>query len=165
MSHGRIFALTLLVSITAWGQTTSKPVLTDYPALIRVDVPPYPAIARAADISGTVEIQVVVEKGNVVEAQSKSVAVATWRGPALTEDGKRKLGLYLSNSAVENVKSWQFEEENRRTFVVTYVYSIEGQPTSSFEKPKVEFDLATATVIITATPLKPVEIHDPAPLN
>jgi hypothetical protein len=46
-------------------------------------------------ISGAVEIQVVIEKGIVVVAQVKSVVLASWNGPELTDDGKRKVGRYL----------------------------------------------------------------------
>ena len=51
------------------------------------------------------------------------------------------MGLYLSNPSVANVKTWQFQSEDRTTFLVTYVYKIEGEETPLREDPKVELDL------------------------
>lgn len=97
----------------------------------------YPPLARTAHISGTVEIQVTVEKGAVVDAQVKSSSSP-----------------FLSTPAVANVKTWQFQSEDRTSFPVTYVYQIEGKETSLPENPKVELDLPRL-VRVTARPFKP----------
>jgi hypothetical protein len=107
-----------------------------YPNLIRADLPLYPPVARAAHVNGMVEIQVTVERGAVVDAQVKSSS-----SPLLT------------TSAVANVKTWQFQSEDRTTFPVTYVYQTEGEQTPLPENPKIELDLPHL-VKITARPFK-----------
>lgn len=107
-----------------------------YPNLIRAEMPLYPPIARTSHISGTVEIQVTVEKGSVVNTQVKSSASP-----------------FLTNPTVANVKTWQFESGDRATFIVKYVYKIEGRQTSVPENPRLELDLPRF-VRITARPFK-----------
>lgn len=108
-----------------------------YSNLIRADLPLYPPVARAAHVNGTVEIQVTVERGAVVDAQVKSSSSPL-----------------LSTPTVANVKTWQFQSEDRTTFSVTYVYQIEGEQTPLPENPRVELDLPRL-VKITARPFKP----------
>lgn len=130
----------LLFAGSAFGQSAVKTPLSSaahYPKLTHADLPLYPAIAWTAHISGTVEIQVTVERGAVVDAQLKS-------------NGSP----YLSNPSLENVKSWQFQSEDRATFLVTYVYKIEGKETKLPENPKIELDLPSV-VRVTARPFKP----------
>lgn len=146
-----------VLAASAFGQSTvGTPAAqaTHYPTLTRAEVPLYPPIARAAHITGTVEIQVVVEKGAVVDAQVKSVVLAPSDHVVLNEEGKKKVGLYLSNPSLANVKTWQFQSEDRTTFLVTYVYKIEGEETPLPENPKVELDLPRL-VTVTAKPFKP----------
>ena len=59
----RVLIGVFLLAVSAFGQSTADTPATHYPNLIHAEVPPYPPIARAAHITGTVEIQVVVEKG------------------------------------------------------------------------------------------------------
>jgi hypothetical protein len=87
----------------------------------------------ALQLTGTVEIQVMVEKGVVVNAEVKSVNLGPTRD-ALDEEGKKKVSLYFSNSALSNIKTWQFQwEDDPATFSVQYAYRIEGEPTESLE--------------------------------
>jgi len=72
----------------------------------------------------------------------------------LNEEGKKKVGSYLSNPSLANVKTWQFQSEDRTTFLVTYVYKIEGEQTPLPENPKVELDLPRL-VAVTGKPFKP----------
>lgn len=137
----------ILVASTAWSQARH------YPLIAHADLPPYPPIARSAHITGAVEIQVVVEKGAVVDAQVKSIGIDSHNGPPLTEKGKEKIGQYLAVPSLRNIKSWQFEpDEGRSTFVVKYVYRIEGEQTALPENPKIEVDLPV--VRVTARPFK-----------
>jgi hypothetical protein len=150
----------LLLIASALGQSTvgTPPAtqVTHYPAVIRAEVPLYPPIAWAAHFTGTVEIQVTLERGAVVDAQVKSVVLDPSGRVVLNEEGKKRVGLYLSNPSVANVKTWQFEsEEDRTTFLVTYVYKIEGEETPLPENPKVELDLPRL-VTVTARPVKPI---------
>lgn len=152
----RILLGVILLTAAAWGQATpnQEAVEVHYPQLIRADVPLYPAVARAAHITGTVEIQVVVEKGAVTAAQVKSVVIASHNGPALNDEGTKKVGAYLSNPSLANLRTWQFQSEDRATFAVTYIFQIEGQETPVLENPKVELDLPLF-VKVTARPVKP----------
>jgi hypothetical protein len=145
-----------LLAASAFGQSTADTPATHYPNLIHAEVPLYPPIAQAAHITGTVEIQVVVEKGAVVDAQVKSVILDPdpSHHVVLNDEGKKKVGLYLSNPSLANVKTWQFQPEDRTTFLVTYVYKIEGEETPLSEAPKVELDLPRL-VKVTARPFRP----------
>jgi hypothetical protein len=136
----RIAIAGLFLTASAFGQNAAggrSTQATHYPKLIHAELPLYPPIAQAAHIAGTVEIQVTVEKGAVVDAQVKS-----GNSP------------YLSNPSLANVKTWQFQPGDRTTFLVKYVYRIEGEQTSVPENPKVELELPHL-VTITARPLKP----------
>jgi hypothetical protein len=129
---------------------------TRYPPLIHAELPFYPPVARSAHISGTVEIHVAVEKGVVVDTQVKSVEIQIndpLNHSAYNSDAKTKVGPYLSNPSLANVKTWQFGSQNRAEFLVNYVYQIKGEATDSPENPKVEFDLPL--IKITAKPFKP----------
>ena len=161
MFYGRMLGLILLSATTIWGQTSPGSGATPqahYPRLLRADVPLYPPLARTAHISGTVEIQVVVEKGTVTDAQVKSVVLASWNGPELTDDGKKKVGRYLSEPSLANLKTWEFQMEDRAEFLVTYAYRIEGEETNQPENAKVELELPIL-VRITVRPFKPT-CHD-----
>ena len=61
---------------------------------------------------------------------------------------------YLSDPSLANLKTWQFESEDRATFLVTYIYEIEGEETALPENPKVELDLPRLVKVI-ARPFKP----------
>ena len=137
----RILVVFLLAS-SAFGQSTTDTEttqLTHYPILIHAELPLYPHIAWTAHISGTIEIQVTVEKGAVVDAEVKS---------------NNSVNQLLALRSVENVKTWQFQPEDRTTFLVTYIYKIEGEQTPLPENPKVELDLLRV-VKVTARPFKP----------
>ena len=128
-----------------------------YPRVIHAEVPLYPPIAWAANWTGAVEIQVTVERGSVVSADVKSVVLGPTRD-RLTDEGKQKRGLYLSDPALANVKLWQFQDEDSGTFTVTYVYRIEGDPTPESGNPTVELKLPNR-VTITARPIELRALH------
>jgi hypothetical protein len=156
MRFGGVFAVVLLAA-PAWAQappTPSNTELANCPPLSHAEVPLYPPIARLAHISGTVEIEVEANNGLVVDAEVKSIEVSSHNGPPLTDEGKKKVGLYLSNPSVANVKTWQFQSEGHKKFLVKYIYRIEGEATPALENPRVELDLPS--VKITATPIKPM---------
>jgi TonB family protein len=130
----------VLFAGSAFGQSTVDTPLSGaahYPKLTHAELPLYPAIAWTAHITGTVKIEVTVDKGSVVDAQIKS-------------DGSP----YLSNPSLANVKTWQFQPEGHTTFSVTYVYKIAGEQTLLPENPRVELDLPRL-VTVTARPFKP----------
>jgi hypothetical protein len=152
----RILLGVTLLSAAAWGQAHpgQKAVAQHYPHLIRAEVPLYPPLARTLNVTGIVEIQVVVEKGVVTDTQVKSVVIASQNGSPLNDEGTKKVGAFLSNPALANLKTWQFQPEDRATFVVTYTFQIEGQETSAPENPRVELDLPLFVKVI-ARPFKP----------
>ena len=63
----------VLVATTAWAQATGH-----YPVIVHADLPLYPPIAQTAHITGTVEIQVVVERARSwTHKLSRSLSAAT----------------------------------------------------------------------------------------
>jgi hypothetical protein len=151
----RILLGVILLTSATWQATPNQKVAEDhYPQLIRAEVPMYPPLARAAHVTGIVEIQVVVEKGAITDAEVKSVVIESYNGSVLNDEGTKKVGAYLSNPSLANLKTWQFQSEDRATFVVTYIFQIQGQETSLPENPKVELDLPLF-VNVTARPFKP----------
>jgi hypothetical protein len=150
----------ILLAATAGSQTAPKPNAIDgirYPRVLRADIPVYPPLAWELKLTGTVEIQVVVEDGAVVSADVKSADVRL-PNVVLTEEGKKKLP-YLSNSSLANVKTWQFEKEDRATFSVKYVYQIEGEPLPERGHPIIGLDLPLL-VRVTAQPVSHEPLHN-----
>lgn len=147
----------LIASAVAQGPIDARPsAAPHYPALVRAEVPLYPPAAWAAHFGGTVEVEVTVENGAVIDAQVKHAAIQ-FEGAA--EGGKAsesqdKLLPYLVLPSLANVKTWRFEAEGRATFVVTYRYKIEGAQTALPENPRIELDLPRF-VRITVRPFKP----------
>jgi len=88
-----------------------------------------------------------------LDAQVKSVLIGSHNGPPLTEEGRNKIGEYLSLPSLGNIKSWRFQSQEQSAFVVKYVYRIEGRQTALPENPTIEFDLPF--VKVTARPFKP----------
>jgi hypothetical protein len=105
-------------------------------------------------LQGTVEVQVTVDKGVVVDAEVKRGTVEVVPAKQDAAGGsEEKLLPYLSLPSLDNVKSWQFSPEERGTFLVTYVYRIEGTETPLPENPRVEVDLPR--IVVTARPIRP----------
>jgi hypothetical protein len=149
----------ILLAATVWSQSVQNQIAAEeahYPSLIRAELPLYPPIARTAHITGTVEIQVVVEKGVVVDAQVKSndIQIADPANRITYDDrAKSKASPFLSVPSLANVKTWQFLSEDRTTFLVRYIYGIEGKTTPLPETPTIEINLPV--VKVTARPFKP----------
>jgi hypothetical protein len=149
-----------LLTATAWGQQTPAQKTVEepnYPRLIHAELPLYPPLALSAHISGTIEIQVAVVGGGVVDAHVKSVEIQITdpQNHAVYDDqAKSKVSQVLSNPSVANVRTWQFQSEGRANFIVRYVYQIVGEQTSLPENPRVELDLPVL-VKVTARPFKP----------
>lgn len=147
-----LILIELLFAIPLAAQTTH------YPHLTHADLPLYPPLTRTLGISGKVEIEVTVEKGSVVDAQVKSteIRVSDPQKDALydSEAKKRMASQFLSNPSLANIKTWRFRPEDKATFVVTYIYKIEGEQTELPENPNVELHLPLL-VKITTRPFKP----------
>ncbi len=156
------FTLITVFLLTAFGAgQNAQPISsegTHYPNVIRAELPLYPPLTSTLRISGTVKIEVTVEKGAVVEAQVKSaeIKISDPQKAALydAEARKKMASQFLSTPSLANIKTWQFRPEDKATFLVTYIYKIEGEETELPENPKVELDLPRL-VKITARPFKP----------
>lgn len=153
--------LLLLWVTTAIGQNAVDAKPADglpYPRLIHAELPLYPPAAWSAHLGGTVEIDVTVEKGTVLDARVRHGMVATHGAGtgAVKQEHQGKLFSYLSVPSVANVKTWQFDPERggRFTFSVVYVYKIEGEQTPLPENPKIELDLPRV-VRVTVRPFNP----------
>jgi len=143
------------------GPSAQRPIsseATHYPNVIRAELPLYPPLTSTLRISGTVKIEVTVEKGAVVDAQIKSaeIQIGDPQKAALydAEARKKMASQFLSTPSLANIKTWQFRPEDKATFLVTYIYKIEGEETELPENPKIELELPRL-VKVTARPFKP----------
>ena len=94
----------------------------------------YPQLARTARISGTVQVQVTVKDGKVVNTTVKS-------GPPM-----------LGSAAVENIQTWRFHPLVNATFTTKFIYQIETKEALDPQNPTVELQLPLL-VRITAVPV------------
>ena len=113
---------------------------THYPKLVHAELSLYPPLTSTLRISGKVGIEVKVTKGSVVDAQVKSaeIYVSDPQKDALYDAQARKkmASRFLSEPSLANIKTWQFRPEDAATFLVTYIYTIEGEETELPENPK-----------------------------
>jgi hypothetical protein len=123
-----------------------------YPRLIHADVPLYPSAAWSAHFGGTVDIEVTIEEGKVINAGVKRGRVEGATDNVNPES--RVLLDYLSVPSLENVRTWRFAPEGRTTFVVTYNYRIQGTETPFPENPTVLLDLPRS-ISVNVRPFKP----------
>lgn len=99
-------------------------------------MPTYPAIWRAARITGDVVAAVTVKDGRVIEVKK------TAGDP------------YLFDTAMQNIKTWSFASGTEAVFTVTFKYRMKSEETEERTNPEVEF-LPSLDVILTARPVKP----------
>ncbi len=108
--------------------------------LEHADVPLYPQMARVARISGTVEVQVTVKDGQVVNTQVKSPRPG---GAAI-----------LEQATVENIQSWHFYKLDNGTFTTKFVYQIETKKKGlNSLNSRVELELPLLVKITAVPPL------------
>jgi hypothetical protein len=108
----------------------------EYPLVMRADAPLYPTVARMAKITGKIEAEFIVKRGQVVNAETK---------------GGQPL---LVKATTENIRTWRFSPEVSGTFATTFAYRVEGGETATMQNPKIEMQLP-AFVKITAAPTRP----------
>jgi Gram-negative bacterial TonB protein C-terminal len=101
--------------------------------LRHADLPLYPNLALRSGIAGTVLVQVTVENGNVVKAEAKS--------------GDR----ILTESAVADVKTWQFEAGTNASFTAEFVYATERRRAADRAETRVEAQLPRFVRITAAS--------------
>jgi hypothetical protein len=150
-----------LLTVFGAGQSTEQPASSEaahYPSVIHAELPLYPPLTSTLRISGAVKIEVTVEKGAIVEAHTKSTEIKfsdPQKEKLYNAQAKEKMAKqFLADPSLANLKTWQFRPEERTTFLVTYVYNIEGDETPLPENPKVELDLPRL-VKVTIRPFKP----------
>ena len=111
-----LFLCVLVVSGSLLGTAQQKLVL---PVVSFAEVPLYPPLARAANVTGVVHVVVTTDGYRVVTTR--------------VQDGKK----ILSDAVEQNVKSWQFAIHERTTFTVTYVYKLVDDLKSQGNNPRV----------------------------
>ena len=102
------------------------------------DVPLYPAMAKIARVSGTVQVEVTVRDGSVVNTQVL----------------KSSAHPILVSAATENLKTWQFLPQTNAKFTTTYIYELEKKEAPLPENPRIQMQLPKL-VKITVRPTKP----------
>ena len=132
-----IVALTIIGLAFAQKATAQKPQPEQHSdlRLEHAEVPMYPQLARTARISGTVEVQVTVKDGKVVNTEVKS-------GPRI-----------LATATVENIHSWHFYPLVNATFATRFVYQLETKKALDPQNPRVELQLPLLAKV-TAVPVQ-----------
>src|SRR5882672_4898727 len=108
-----------------------------YPFLVQADLPSYPPLAKIARISGTVQVRVTVENGEVVGY------VQPTGNPLLV------------SATIDNIKSWKFDKSVRTTFATTFIYQLDGESEETKEpsNPKLDLELPSLAKITARPPM------------
>jgi hypothetical protein len=108
----------------------------EYPFLVHGDLPAYPPLAKSARISGTVQVRVTVENGEVVGYVQPT-------GHPL-----------LVSATIDNIKSWKFDKTVRTTFATTFIYQLDGKSEETKEpsNPKLSLELPSLAKITARPP-------------
>ena len=129
-----IFAKVILIMAALSPMSAASQVCVEH-----ISVPKFPPIARAAQVSGIVDLTIALgPKGEVLNVVAKGQ-------PMLVEPTK------------ENIKEWLFcaPNGNEASLRLRYEYWLEGTPVYEYRRrltPKILIDLGEATVRITAPP-------------
>jgi hypothetical protein len=136
------FVISIAMLVTAPLISGQRNAAVRYPFLVRGDLPLYPALAKSARISGTVQVRVTVENGEVVGYVKPS-------GNPL-----------LVSATIDNIKSWKFDKTVRTTFATTFIYQLdeESEETNEPSNPKLDLELPSLAKITTKAPM--VECND-----
>ena len=129
-------ALLLLLFVGSLSPKTIKAQEADnlqYLVVVHGELPLYPALAKTARVSGSVQVQVTVKDGEVTETEAIS-------GHPL-----------LVSPTIKNIKTWKFVETVNATFTTTFEYRLEQAEAPEPANPKIELELPTL-VKITARP-------------
>jgi Gram-negative bacterial TonB protein C-terminal len=107
-----------------------------YPFLVHGDLPVYPALAKTSRITGTVQMRVIVENGEVVGTETIS-------GHPL-----------LVTATIDNIKSWKFDKTVRTTFATTFIYRLDGESerTKELSNPTLQLELPSLAKITARPP-------------
>lgn len=126
MRNGLLFRCALLGTIVLGGSFAGNAQQgRALPVVSFAEVPFYPPIARAANISGVVHVVITTDGHRVVTAH--------------VQDGQA----VLSEAAQKNASSWQFATHEPTTFTVTYVYKLVDNRKAQRGGPKVILQLPT----------------------
>src|ERR1700735_3527522 len=81
------------------------------PQLISADLPNYPAIAKAAHITGWLKIQIKLEKGSIISTKVLNTEARDDKSHVF------KQGLpFLTEPTLTNLKSWRFDPDANGAF-------------------------------------------------
>ncbi|MFP5226608.1 MAG: energy transducer TonB [Acidobacteriota bacterium] len=133
--------LALMLALTSISSAQMAQTERTIPLLQEAALPTYPAIWRAARISGKVVAAVTIKEGKVVDVQRKS------GNP------------YLFYSTEQNIKTWRFGDAVNTAFDVTFTYEMTDNESDAPTNPTVTI-LPTLDVLITARPVKPTVNYD-----
>ena len=131
------FLLLLLATLVVVPHTSGqRNAAVRYPFLVHGDLPLYPALAKSARISGTVQVRVTVENGEVVGYVQPS-------GHPM-----------LVSATIDNIKSWKFDKTVRTTFATTFIYQLDGESEETKEpsNPKLDLELPSMAKITARPP-------------
>jgi outer membrane biosynthesis protein TonB len=100
--------LFFLIFVQGFGDRTARaaPPETPLPAVLSAAVPFYPRICQVAHIEGTVHLRITTDG-------KTASAIHVEDGPPM-----------LARAAVENVKTWKFENHSPTTFRTIFSYSL-----------------------------------------
>ncbi len=102
------------------------------PLLLEAAVPLYPDIARNAQISGEVIVEVTIKGGRAVATAVKA--------------GDRA----LAQAALKNIATWRFDEKVEATLTTRFEFILELRKTGADRNTRLELNLPSSARIITA---------------
>lgn len=115
-----------------------------YPFLVQGDLPVHPPLAKTARITGTVQIRVTVENGEVV-------GTVTISGHPLFVD-----------AAIDDIQCSRLEQTVKTTFATTFIYRLDGESEKTKEpsNPTLELELSSWAKIAARPLLRKPFIYD-----
>jgi hypothetical protein len=138
-----LFVTNGFVAHIAYSQTKLPTRSTALPRLQEAALPYYPAIARAAHITGQVVVSLEVQGGRVTKAEAHEDS--SHPNPAAIH--------YLNPATIANVETWHFAKDINESFTVTFTYEIAGEPSAESPNPTIEL-LPSLDVKVTTRPPK-----------
>jgi len=120
-----------LIGLMVFHILTAETRKTALPRVAEAKVPFYPHLARAAHVQGKVRVKVTTDGHHVLTTAVES-------GPHL-----------LAVAAEENLRTWQFADDEPTSFSVTYIYKLAGNWNEQSDNPTVTMRLPTEVEVST----------------
>lgn len=119
-------------AVPSLGEASRPDRRSPVPLLLEAAVPLYPDIARNAQISGEVIVEVTIKGGRAAATAVKS--------------GDRA----LAQAALKNIATWRFDEKVEATFTTRFEFILELRKTGADRNTRLELSLPSSARIITA---------------